>query len=91
MHFTNKILLCAALTISPAISQTPGLGSNPPNIHGETLNGEPIELPEAAAGKIAVLILGFSKQGARRHASGRSICPKTSRAIRISRATRLQC
>ncbi len=62
MNSANRALLCAVLAASLATANTPALGSDPPKIHGETANGKSIELPEAAAGKITLLILGFSKQ-----------------------------
>jgi hypothetical protein len=64
MHLANRILLLyGVLAAGITTHQTSGPGSDPPKIRGETVNGKPIELPEAATGKTTVLILGFSKQG----------------------------
>lgn len=54
MRAPNKILLSVFIAAGLAQSQTP-------KIHGETANGKPIELPDAAADKVTLLILGFSK------------------------------
>jgi hypothetical protein len=59
----RTLVLCAALPAGLEWAEAPAFESDPPKIHGETVNGRPIELPEAAAGKIALLLLGFSKQG----------------------------
>ena len=63
MNTLKRTLLCAAFAAALAIPQTPPLGTVSPRILGETANGTPIELPDAAAGKVTLLILGFSKQG----------------------------
>jgi hypothetical protein len=38
-------------------------GSEPPKLHGETLDGKTIVLPDAAAGKVTLLVFGASKKG----------------------------
>jgi hypothetical protein len=63
MQLANAILLCTVLAPQVSTPQSPALGSEAPKIHGETLNGKPINLPEAAAGKLTILVLGFSRQG----------------------------
>ena len=57
------MLFITVLAIGGIAAEPAAPGTNPPNIHGETLNGNSIDLPQAAAGKVTVLILGFSKQG----------------------------
>jgi hypothetical protein len=54
-------LLLAAGTA--AVAQGPPFGSEPPKLRGETLDGQPIVLPDAAAGKVTLLVLGASKKG----------------------------
>ena len=44
------------------LAQAAPAGSAAPKIRGETVNGKSIELPDAAAGKVTLLILGFSKK-----------------------------
>jgi hypothetical protein len=63
MNPTNKILLSTVLAVGLATSQMTAIRSNPPKIHGETANGRSLELPDAAVGKVTLLILGFSKAG----------------------------
>ena len=41
-------------------------GSEPPKLHGQTLNGEAMVLPDAAAGKVTLLVLGASRKGGER-------------------------
>ena len=54
------VLLLAATTA--VLAQAP-TGSEPPKLRGETLDGKPILLPDAAAGKVTLLVLGASKKG----------------------------
>jgi hypothetical protein len=63
MQLANAILLYAVLAFQVSAPQPSAIGSEPPRIRGETLNGKPINLPEATAGKLTVLVLGFNKQG----------------------------
>lgn len=51
-----------------AFAQGASPGSEPPKLQGETLNGEKIVLPDAALGKITLLIIGASKKGGERTA-----------------------
>jgi hypothetical protein len=46
-----------------ALAQGPPAGSKPPQLRGETLDGKTIVLPDAAAGKITLLVLGASRKG----------------------------
>ncbi len=38
-------------------------GSEPPRLRGQTLDGKAIILPDAAAGKVTLLVIGASKKG----------------------------
>jgi hypothetical protein len=49
-----------------AFARGPRPGSEPPKLHGETLDGKAIVLPDAAAGKVTLLLLGASKKGGER-------------------------
>jgi hypothetical protein len=46
-------------------------GSEPPKLRGEALDGKAIVLPDAAAGKVALLAIGASKKGGDRTAASR--------------------
>ena len=46
-------------------------GSEPPKLRGETLDGKAIVLPDAAAGRVALLVIGASKKGGDRTAPWR--------------------
>lgn len=46
-----------------ALGQEASIGSEAPKLHGETLNGQRIVLPDASLGKATLLALGFSKKG----------------------------
>ena len=50
-------LCCLALVASSIAQSAPRM----PRIEGESLAGHKINLPEAAAGKVAVLVFGFTK------------------------------
>lgn len=41
---------------------TPGQ-QQPPPLHGDTLDGKPITLPDASAGKVTLLLVAFSRKG----------------------------
>jgi hypothetical protein len=45
-----------------ALAQSSGIGREPPKLHGQTLNGKAITLPEAAVGSVTLLLLGTSKK-----------------------------
>jgi hypothetical protein len=51
------LISCLLLLLSP-LAQT---STEMPTIEGETLAGHTIKLPDAASGKVTVLVLGFSK------------------------------
>lgn len=60
-----RVWAAAAVLVGSAgvvLGQAAPADSTAPKIHGETVNGKPIELPDAAAGKVTLLILGFSKK-----------------------------
>jgi len=46
-----------------ALAQAVPAGSEPPKLRGQTLDGKAVVLPDAAAGKVALLLLGASRQG----------------------------
>lgn len=52
-----RILTCAALLTSSVAQSLPRM----PSIEGDSLAGRKVGLPDAAAGKIAVLVFGFTK------------------------------
>jgi hypothetical protein len=52
-----RFACCVALAISAMAQSAPEL----PKINGESLAGNQVVLPDATAGKVAVLIFGFSK------------------------------
>jgi hypothetical protein len=56
---TSTIIAATAL----ALAQGPPAGSEPPKLRGETLDGRAIVLPDAAAGKVTLLVLGASRKG----------------------------
>jgi len=56
--FTLLALAGCLLWISSAVAQISGAM---PKIEGESLAGQTVQLPDDAAGKVAVLIFGFSK------------------------------
>jgi hypothetical protein len=46
-----------------ALAQGPPAGSEPPKLHGETLEGKAIVLPDAGAGKVTMIVVGASRKG----------------------------
>jgi hypothetical protein len=46
-----------------ALAQGVPAGSEPPKLRGQTLDGKAIVLPDAAAGKVTLLVLGASRKG----------------------------
>ena len=44
-------------------AQEATIGSEPPKLHGNTLDGTGIVIPDACRGKVTLLLLGFSKNG----------------------------
>ncbi len=59
MGHPRKSLLCMALAASLALAQSPGTA--PPALNGETLDGQPISVPAASAGKVTLLLVAFTK------------------------------
>jgi hypothetical protein len=49
--------------VALALAQGVPSGSEPPSLRGQTLDGKPIVLPVAAAGKVTLLVLGASRKG----------------------------
>ena len=60
MLIRGLIILSAAAL---AVAQGPPAGSEPPKLRGETLEGKAIVLPDVAAGKVTMLVLGASRKG----------------------------
>lgn len=56
-----RILLATAIS-ALALAQGVAPGSKPPKLRGETLDGKSIVLPDDAAGKVILLVLGASKE-----------------------------
>lgn len=46
-----------------ALAHAAAPGSEPPKLHGQTLDDQAIVLPDAAAGKVTLLVLGASRKG----------------------------
>src|SRR6516165_7534672 len=59
MKLILKVLFAAAL-VGPLFSCT-ALAQQFPRLQEENLNGQQVVLPDAASGKVAVLVMGFSK------------------------------
>jgi hypothetical protein len=57
-----RSLLASAVTVL-ALAQGTSPKSEPPKLHGQTLDGRSIVLPDEAAGKVALLVLGASRKG----------------------------
>ncbi len=70
IEWTKTSALLRGLLVSAlaalAFAQGPRPGSEPPKLHGQTLDGKAIVLPDAAAGKVTVLLVGASKEGGER-------------------------
>jgi len=43
-------------------AQAGSIGSEPPKLHGQTLDGQAIVLPDASLGKVTLLLIGTSKK-----------------------------
>lgn len=54
-----RVLLCIVLVVGYARA----VGQSIPQVTAESLNGEPISLPNDFAGKSAILVVGFSRAG----------------------------
>ena len=55
-----------------AWAQEPTIGSEPPKLHGNTLDRTGIVIPDACVGKVTLLLLGFSKNGGQLTAAWRT-------------------
>ena len=53
-----SFLLC----LSVVLAQSPQAQSPAPALHGETLDGKKVTLAEAGAGRVTLLVVGFSKK-----------------------------
>jgi hypothetical protein len=63
---TKAVLVQSLVVIAVAelaLAQVATPRSEPPKLHGETLDGKTIVLPDAAAGKVTLLVFGASKKG----------------------------
>jgi hypothetical protein len=67
-QFTTVLIqsVLAMAAVGLALGQGVSVGSEPPKLHGQTLDGKVIVLPDAAAGKVALLLLGTSRKGGER-------------------------
>ena len=54
--------LAGVAAVTMALAQGVPAGSEPPKLHGQTLDGKAIMLPDAAAGKVTLLVIGASKK-----------------------------
>jgi hypothetical protein len=57
-----RSLMASAVTVL-AVAQGASPGAEIPKLHGQTLDGEPIVLPDDAARKVMLLVLGASRKG----------------------------
>jgi hypothetical protein len=57
-----RSLLASAVTVL-ALAQGASPGAEIPKLRGQTLDGKPIVLPDDAAGKVTLLVLGASRKG----------------------------
>ena len=60
----RNLLATAAVVLALAHGATPG--SEPPKLHGQTLDNKTIVLPDAAGGKVTLLVIGASNKGGER-------------------------
>jgi hypothetical protein len=58
----------AAMFSAAVFAQAPPAGSEPPKLRGQTLSGQSITLPDAAAGRVTMLAIGASKKAGDRTA-----------------------
>ena len=58
--------LTATIGVALALAQGAPIGSEAPKLHGQTLDGKAIVLPDAAAGKVTLMVFGASKKGGER-------------------------
>jgi hypothetical protein len=58
--------LAALVAVAVALAQGVTVGSESPKLRGQTLDGKTIVLPDAAAGKVMLLVLGASKKAGER-------------------------
>lgn len=58
-------------TAALALAQSPPIGSEPPKLHGQTLDDKNIVLPDEARGKVTLLIVSLSRKAGERTASWR--------------------
>jgi hypothetical protein len=57
--WSSLLILAATVTLA----QTGSIGSEPPKLHGLTLDGQTIVLPDASLGKVTLLLIGASRKG----------------------------
>jgi hypothetical protein len=67
----NLLLLLGTTIAALALAQSPPAGSEPPKLHGQTLDDKAIVLPDAAAGKVTLLVVSISKKAGERTAPWR--------------------
>ena len=64
-------LLLLLATAALALAQSPPIGGEPPKLHGQTLDDKAIVLPDAAAGKVTLLLVSLSRKAGERTAPWR--------------------
>ena len=67
---TTTIWLVTLLATA-ALAQSPSIGSEPPKLHGQTLDEKNIVLPDEAGGKVTLLVVSLSRKAGERSGSWR--------------------
>ena len=58
-----RLFLLALAIGAFAVAYAASPGSEPPKLHGQTLDGHAVVLPDASAGKVTLLVIGASRKG----------------------------
>jgi hypothetical protein len=67
---TTTIWLVTLLATA-ALAQSPSIGSEPPKLHGQTLDEKNIVLPDETGGKVTLLVVSLSRKAGERSGSWR--------------------
>jgi hypothetical protein len=62
---TTTIWLVTLLATA-ALAQSPSIGSEPPKLHGQTLDEKNIVLPDETGGKVTLLVVSLSRKAGER-------------------------
>ncbi len=66
-HKKSRLIFWLTLSLGGlAVAQSPAIGSVPPKLQGQTLEDKSIALPEAAAGKVTLLLISTSRKAGER-------------------------